>query len=617
VSTSELVEEVLLSADRQQRYRLRLRDGTLLVVDYDGLTTWLVDSSAMVQAVGAREWRPLKEYLAELRVTAAYQEKQRAAAAEARPPAPVPAEEPADSPASEEPESGGADVRIDLGNDRFEADPVGRPPSLQVLADEPSLSRTARAEPRSASDGGLAAMLLKPLDADEFPEPSVDFGDEPLVYDKPGRRGFEDGFLRAFHAFDGIATQWVEHLARWADKWTQASASARTSARATRRRATAARERSAPPQAHSPLGLWGSPPPPSQERSRHEPVREREPLEEPVAPPAAYAPRDPEVEVLAEASTSRGEYVRERSPTGEGLRILRLKPVEDELHGLALFHRLRRWLSPWIALFRSWTDRMTRSEAPPAAVPQDEAPPPVVFPPGDPLQRPLKISELPVLRLAKIEEPEIEGDLYDGEYEDDTIDDAVWIWAKRLVWTTALSATVAIAALTWDHWSPKAVQLGWLLFTEIDTRERSERQGRALAAAAERLPHLAPDTIRLILSQSPDGVLEPSQVFRLAYSAAERGRRALAPEEAQELQALRESLVQTLRPVERERVSEYESASVQRTTLPFEDRDMLDLFARGSAGLEAQARERLRALTGKAIAAGLALPAEEPPSSAP
>jgi hypothetical protein len=366
------------------------------------------------------------------------------------------------------------------------------------------------------------------------------------------------------------------------------------------------------------LGLWGSPPPPAQERERREPVREREPIEEPVAPPPTPAPRIPEIQVLAEVSTSRGEYVRERSPTGEGLRILRLKPIEDEIHGLALFQRLRRWASPWIAVFRSWIDRLTQSAAGPAAVPRDEVPPPMVIPAaGDPLQRPIKISELPVLRLAKIEEPEVAGDVYDGEYEDDTIDDAVWIWAKRLVWTTALSASVAIAALTWDHWSPKAVQLGWLLFMEIDTRERSDRQRRALAEATERLPHLAPETIRLILSQSPDGVLEPSQVFRLGYAAAERGRRTLAPEEAQELEALRETLVQALRPVERERVSEYHSASVHRATLPFEDRDMLELFARGSARLESQARERLQALTGKAVAAGLALPAEEPPSSAP
>ena len=50
-----------------QTYKLRLSDGTVLGVDHDGLSTWLVDRSAMVQAAGSRQWQPLREFLAQER----------------------------------------------------------------------------------------------------------------------------------------------------------------------------------------------------------------------------------------------------------------------------------------------------------------------------------------------------------------------------------------------------------------------------------------------------------------------------------------------------------------------------------------------------------------------
>jgi hypothetical protein len=50
-----------------QQYRLRLAEGTLLVVDHDALTTWLVDEKALVQPVGAKRWRLLKQFLADER----------------------------------------------------------------------------------------------------------------------------------------------------------------------------------------------------------------------------------------------------------------------------------------------------------------------------------------------------------------------------------------------------------------------------------------------------------------------------------------------------------------------------------------------------------------------
>ena len=66
-----------------ERYKLRLRDGTVLVVDHDALSSWLVDGKALVQPVGSDRWFPLRQFLAK--------EKAEAAAAARRNPPPLPA----------------------------------------------------------------------------------------------------------------------------------------------------------------------------------------------------------------------------------------------------------------------------------------------------------------------------------------------------------------------------------------------------------------------------------------------------------------------------------------------------------------------------------------------
>src|SRR2546425_7560455 len=57
-------------AQMLERYKLRLRDGTVLVVDHDALSSWLVDGRAMVQPVGSERWQSLKAFLAKERVEA-------------------------------------------------------------------------------------------------------------------------------------------------------------------------------------------------------------------------------------------------------------------------------------------------------------------------------------------------------------------------------------------------------------------------------------------------------------------------------------------------------------------------------------------------------------------
>lgn len=64
-----------------QRYKLRLGDGTVLAVDLDGLSIWLADRKAMVQPAGTRQWKPLKQFLAQERAAA-----RRAARLQPKPP---------------------------------------------------------------------------------------------------------------------------------------------------------------------------------------------------------------------------------------------------------------------------------------------------------------------------------------------------------------------------------------------------------------------------------------------------------------------------------------------------------------------------------------------------
>ncbi|HVR69947.1 MAG TPA: hypothetical protein VMT87_03805 [Vicinamibacteria bacterium] len=136
-----------------------------------------------------------------------------------------------------------------------------------------------------------------------------------------------------------------------------------------------------------------------------------------------------------------------------------------------------------------------------------------------------------------------------------------------------------------------------------------------VVAAAQRLPHLAPDTVELLLATSPFGNPEPSEVFRRARTAARRGVSALTPEEAQELAVLERAVLVRLGPAERERVMAYDRLRAGRDLIPAEDARVLGLVARGTRALPAPHRERLRVLSGKAIAAALASggqPAEAP-----
>ena len=172
-----------------------------------------------------------------------------------------------------------------------------------------------------------------------------------------------------------------------------------------------------------------------------------------------------------------------------------------------------------------------------------------------------------------------------------------------------LVVAVLLAALNWEAWVPRTARLGQMVATELDSikqsRDLTEQRARAVQEATARLPHLAPATIRLLLSQSPTGVLDPPEAFYLASDAADRGRTALSSGEALELKALRAEMLDTLRPSERARIREYDGARARRFAFPFENGDVLELVAQGARALSSSSRARLQELLAKAVAAGL------------
>ena len=231
----------------------------------------------------------------------------------------------------------------------------------------------------------------------------------------------------------------------------------------------------------------------------------------------------------------------------------------------------------------------------------------------EPLKAPPALRDLPILRLADVPEPEEEGDLYETEGPLH----AVWRWTKRVVVTSVLLAGGLLAVLRFESWGPRAGQLGRAVLSELDrirqTRDHAEQQRQALHEATERLPQLAPQTIRLLMSQSSTGILDPPELLQVASDAADRGAGALLPQEAQQLKDLRVELLETLRPSERERIREYDAVRVRRFVFPFEAKGVLELFERGAYALPPESRQRLQELLAKAIAAGVPASPEAPP----
>jgi len=212
------------------------------------------------------------------------------------------------------------------------------------------------------------------------------------------------------------------------------------------------------------------------------------------------------------------------------------------------------------------------------------------------------------------------GDVYDGEEEAWSVLPLVWTWTKRVVLVGGVVTVGVLAALNWETWFPRAAELGQTVFTEIDRQAHSAQRARereqAFTNAAERCPHLSPAAIRLVLSTSSEGVLEPPEVFQIATEAADRGIGTLPAAEAAELRGLQRELVAHLRPPQRARLADYDRARANRVVFPFENPHALDLVALGARAMPAASLARLQELLGQAVAAGLG-PAPAAPAAAP
>jgi len=222
----------------------------------------------------------------------------------------------------------------------------------------------------------------------------------------------------------------------------------------------------------------------------------------------------------------------------------------------------------------------------------------------EPLLPPPPLSELPSLRLAPLE----------GERGPSRP------WPKRqLLIVAAVLGGLGLVA-TALAWLPR---LEWLIrkapVAPAPVATPSPQDAKPplppeLQVAAEQLPHLAPETIRLVastidLGRPPD----PPEVFRRADVAARRGAPALTEDETRELRSLKSAVVGALRPVDRERVLAYERVTVGRDLMLGEDARVLRLYARGVNALSTPRRDRLQALLGKSIAAALTRTTAAPP----
>ncbi len=511
-----------------------------------------------------------------------------------------------------------------------EASPVPARPSLQALADDPA-PRAAYTRERPALDDGLPSIPLKPVEtrdeeyADASTRPGV-YESEPDDFVERRARGndLEQQSVQAVKAFAEFLSRSAEqlgHVYRTLQPMVR-GALARLPEVLARTRDVLAALREAVLKRRAARSSRSVPqkPPPSLDLTPEVPAQELGEWPALISSPSVpQEPRPslvvaPEVTALAQEPTEwRSQQTGRRAIADEEIPEIQVKPVRD--YGAPrravrnLFRAFGSGASAWALGLKGRVEGLVRRKPPGTSVPRSEAaePSPPYWAPREPLKAPLSVSELPVIRLAKIDEPEEVEDLYEGATE--TVFHAGWVWTKRVALLSALVAGGVLAVQTREAWFPKAAQLGGVAFTEtgkyIEAREQEEHERRALQQATAQLPHLAPDTIRLVMSQSPTGVFDPPGVFQAACDAADRGLLALDPGEALELTALRNALLETLSPAEGERVREYEEVRARRLPFDFEDRTALELVARGARALPPDSRQRLQELFGKAIAAGL------------
>lgn len=619
-----------------QTFRLRLGDGTILKVDHGGLSTWETDPTAAIGTRDPNKWVPLKEFLIQERA-AAFRRAREGDSGESPPVDPplvspredgLPLVPPPESPLPAPPEEAAS----------LELPPLAEGPALadasvpeELPVPEAPPSRVAEESPRGSTLPERAESVLSARIADE-----IDL--KPLAAESMGpshvalpAAPIEDLPVIPLKSLEDVAPP-------TAPDGSEPSASA------------GAPDVGVLPLADEPTARPAGPPRARISDDATEP-------DEPVRLPGLVTAALQWTHMLG-VILSRGLAPINRleqglplfgiddpsrplesysSPAGE----LSLPSLSVDFDGARsrvsatlrdLSDRTRGGLEVVASRVSGLVTRRPRSE-PPLLDPSEErtapAPPEASAPavvasslPGPPAaalsapappppsarRAPSVVTEQPALRLAPLREPRVVGDVYAGD-EGGGVASSVRLWTQRLFLTAAVLAGGALAGRHWDAWSPSAGKMGWALFHEIDDRVRwlhlaRERQA-LIDQASDQLPHLARDTVGLILSTTRTYVPEPPAVFETAWGAAERGAPTLTASEAEELEALRQELVDALPPLDRERLRTFDQAHAQGAVFPFDARRGLLAYARGVRALPPDHQERLQALLGKAIAAGL------------
>jgi hypothetical protein len=176
-------------------------------------------------------------------------------------------------------------------------------------------------------------------------------------------------------------------------------------------------------------------------------------------------------------------------------------------------------------------------------------------------------------------------------------------WRRGAAVVGGLAVAVIAVLLTRSLWSPAPPpKVVYRPPPSVPTPVPEASLSPQVQAAVNELPHLSAQTVQRVMNT---GVFEPSEMFRAAHAASRRGLDALTADEVLELVRLERAALAGLRSGDRARVRAYDRISAGRDLLAGEDARVLRLVARGARTLSPPRLERLQALLGKAVDAGL------------
>jgi hypothetical protein len=243
-------------------------------------------------------------------------------------------------------------------------------------------------------------------------------------------------------------------------------------------------------------------------------------------------------------------------------------------------------------------------------------------PPVAPARPPAPYNDLPVIALAKIDEPAADEDEFDDGPMSRLRDGVAvtWVWIKSLTVPAILLVVIAVLVSNYKAWFPRAMGTTMRVFSgmdELKARYAPPPASReALQVAEVENPHLSPATIEAIMARAGVQTLPPTDIFRRATEATLKGKASLPPTASGELDSHMSALLSALSEGEAERLRAYlDRLAAGEALLPHEDSEAMWLTARGARRLPPDRLARVQQLSAQAVSAGLgAKPAPEDPA---